>query len=418
MESTQQVDNLRGNFRKIIHLRDLFLYIKDFLGDYQSLLNIINLNSYFRKLLIPDIKTLDIIIEYLKETKYSVFSPYSWLRNPTTFEDNKLRSFFKINQFLESKNIAKKIDENDFKILFNFCKRFKKTLDFELFGLNSGSITLLSKYLNSFNDIYVINLSNNDISDEAFCSLYCPFIEKCHNLEELILEGNYLTGKCCENFVKVLKNKKNFRSLNLKGNSIGDGVIYFKQLLKERAISLNIAWNRLDRDMIDEFSSSILPIDNLLSMDISMNAIKGNSAFFKSFKKLNNIQVLLIENCSLDDDDVSNIKNLISENKSITYLSIALNAITNIKPIIDALKINETLTTLDISHCNQIVGFNKLLENLSEFSLTSLKCRGMFNLEDQAVISTLQNISKNPKVGSIKLFSGYFDNSTILELIS
>ncbi|XP_051874587.1 NACHT, LRR and PYD domains-containing protein 12-like [Pristis pectinata] len=200
-------------------------------------------------------------------------------------------------------------------------------------------------------------------------------------LQNLELERNDLTHKCCEALAFILSNNSMLRNLNLCDNHLGDkGICLLSTTLKQpqcRIQKLNLSNNNLSTGSWEELVSVLMTNQTLRELNVSNNRVGEAGLRILSTALKNSrckLQKLGLNNTStfdfgmmgsyLEETGVEVLCDVLrNPNCTLKSLELASNCLSqkNYGELTSAIRINHTLTHLDLSsNVIQDTGINVL----------------------------------------------------------
>jgi hypothetical protein len=219
-------------------------------------------------------------------------------------------------------------------------------------------------------------ISLNNIGPKAGTSI-AVILQKCPNVEKLILKEIELDEKDADPIGKVLKhNSKNLKHFEFSG-------IFFEELdkifdgLKENESIEVLILNKinLNPEFMDTFLPAVESNINLRLLDVSNNPLKNSvksfGEFFANYYQLNEIK---LNNCDINDDNLRDLLHSLKSNTSVKVLELNNNEISkhsmeNIQAFFDLNKTLEYLYLLKNKIRRQdleILDNNDLIKIISE----------------------------------------------------
>ena len=216
---------------------------------------------------------------------------------------------------------------------------------------------------------------NSQNEFKSICKLYDPHIKDFNDNET----DNWSFEKIIDNDVRMeflsntLGENNNLLILNLSNNNISDvGASLIAQAIEKHSTLkvLNVSHNKLSDDGVSDISICLRRNNVLQRLDMSENQIAGKGAYEIAtlIEKNKSLKVLDISYMCISDDGVTEISRCLKENNSLLELNLSLNKITSIgaEEIAKALEDNSTLRILNITG-------NKISDNGASAICTCLK---------------------------------------------
>lgn len=277
----------------------------------------------------------------------------------------------------ELKNKIQSYDDNTLSIKISKIT-IEGTSSLNLSGKNITNLSGIEK----FTELTELNLSDNNISD-------IKNLKNLYNLENLNLENNNI------NDINNLKDLLNLKKLNLENNNISN-IDNLRSLCNLEILNLgdNNISNINTIDGFDKISELYLNNNNIIDVS-NISLFPGHSEYDKTLdlsgntnldiltlQNLNNVEILLLENCQLNNSIVDIVGNM-----SLNEISLANNNnITDVSGLDPIWYINLSgNTNLDVSTIPVNSGLNLSDCNISDLSFLNKK-NYMFSL----------NLSNNP----------------------
>ena len=305
-------------------------------------------------------------------------------------------------------------------LIFNNCTFYKryfsidisnimnvKITECELFNINNFSIDVLNISNNNISQdgikkivellseekcsLAKLNISNNNIGDEG-CTILSKGIAKNNSLIALNLSSNNILNKGIIELAKSLKSEtgnKTIKKLNLSKNKIENtGLIEFCTLLKQenkhRFTKIDFNENNITDTAILDFGEFIQNHSSLLKLNMSNISTEENiTTFFTSCKNLYQLKKINFNNLNLTKNNSESFNNILLFNKNIQIINLINNknfgsdGIIGISPGIEH---NSKLLSINLSHCN--IGDEGVI-NLSNALFKNLDIREIFLLDNK-----------------------------------
>ena len=305
-------------------------------------------------------------------------------------------------------------------LIFNNCTFYKryfsidisnimnvKITECELFNINNFPIDVLNISNNNISQdgikkivellseekcsLAKLNISNNNIGDEG-CTILSQGISKNNSLIALNLSSNNILNKGIIELAKSLKSEtgnKTIKKLNLSKNKIENtGLIEFCTLLKQenkhRFTKIDFNENNITDTAILDFGEFIQNHSSLLKLNISNISTEENiTTFFTSCKNLYQLKKIIFNNLNLTKNNSESFNNILLFNKNIQIINLINNknfgsdGIIGISPGIEH---NSKLLSINLSHCN--IGDEGVI-NLSNALFKNLDIREIFLLDNK-----------------------------------
>ena len=282
-----------------------------------------------------------------------------------------------------------------------------KITECELFNINNFSIDVLNISNNNISQdgikkivellseekcsLAKLNISNNNIGDEG-CTILSKGIAKNNSLIALNLSSNNILNKGIIELAKSLKSEtgnKTIKKLNLSKNKIENtGLIEFCTLLKQenkhRFTKIDFNENNITDTAILDFGEFIQNHSSLLKLNVSNISTEENiTTFFTSCKNLYQLKKINFNNLNLTKNNSESFNNILLFNKNIQIINLINNknfgsdGIIGISPGIEH---NSKLLSINLSHCN--IGDEGVI-NLSNALFKNLDIREIFLLDNK-----------------------------------
>ena len=305
-------------------------------------------------------------------------------------------------------------------LIFNNCTFYKryfsidisnimnvKITECELFNINNFPIDVLNISNNNISQdgikkivellseekcsLAKLNISNNNIGDEG-CTILSQGISKNNSLIALNLSSNNILNKGIIELAKSLKSEtgnKTIKKLNLSKNKIENtGLIEFCTLLKQenkhRFTKIDFNENNITDTAILDFGEFIQNHSSLLKLNMSNISTEENiTTFFTSCKNLFQLKKIYFNNLNLTKNNSESFNNILLFNKNIQIINLINNknfgsdGIIGISPGIEH---NSKLLSINLSHCN--IGDEGVI-NLSNALFKNLDIREIFLLDNK-----------------------------------
>ena len=305
-------------------------------------------------------------------------------------------------------------------LIFNNCTFYKryfsidisnimnvKITECELFNINNFPIDVLNISNNNISQdgikkivellseekcsLAKLNISNNNIGDEG-CTILSKGIAKNNSLIALNLSSNNILNKGIIELAKSLKSEtgnKTIKKLNLSKNKIENtGLIEFCTLLKQenkhRFTKIDFNENNITDTAILDFGEFIQNHSSLLKLNVSNISTEENiTTFFTSCKNLYQLKKINFNNLNLTKNNSESFNNILLFNKNIQIINLINNknfgsdGIIGISPGIEH---NSKLLSINLSHCN--IGDEGVI-NLSNALFKNLDIREIFLLDNK-----------------------------------
>ena len=236
-----------------------------------------------------------------------------------------------------------------------------------------------------------LNISNNNIGDEG-CIILSKGISKNNSLIALNLSSNQILNSGLIELAKSLQSEtgnKTIKKLNLCKNKIEDtGLIEFCALLKQekkhRFTKIDFNENNItDRSIID-FGEFIQNHPALLKLNISNISTEENiTSFFTSCKNLYQLKKINFTNLNLTKNNSESFNNILLFNKNIQFINLINNknfGFEGVGGIAPGIEHNSKLLSINLSHCN--IGDEGVI-NLSNALFKNLDIREIFLIDNK-----------------------------------
>ncbi|XP_067897771.1 NLR family CARD domain-containing protein 3-like [Heterodontus francisci] len=241
-----------------------------------------------------------------------------------------------------------------------------KTLDLSHHKISSVGLQRLVPALRCFTNLKMIGSNLGDSGVKILSQMMKSPECKLQNLE---LERNDLSHKCCEALVFILSNSKMLSNLNLSNNNLGDrGICLLSTALKDpqsRMQKLNLSNNNLSFGSWEELVNVLITNQTLRELNVSNNRM-GEAGLRKLSTALKDprckLQKLGLNNTStldfgmmgsyLEETGMKIVCDVLKDPRcTLKSLELAKNSLTqkNYEELASAIRINHTLTHLDLS---------------------------------------------------------------------
>jgi len=271
-------------------------------------------------------------------------------------------------------------------------------VDFSFCRLAPADCTAVVHFLNSVQQISLINLSRNNIGSLGCVEIVKLFDNSNCQLSSLNLADNEITDEGVKQLSNAVINSQ-LSSLNLAGNEITDEGV--KQLsnavINSQLSSLNLADNKITDEVVKQLSNAVINSQlsslNLANNDITDEGVKqlSNAVINSQLSSLN-----LADN-KITDEGVKQLSNAVI-NSQLSSLNLAVNEITDegVKQLSNAV-INSQLSSLNL-------GYNKItdegVKQLSNALVNSNKLRSLDLFGNEITNEAKKQIKQaNPNCG-------------------
>ncbi|XP_041060832.1 NACHT, LRR and PYD domains-containing protein 14-like [Carcharodon carcharias] len=261
-----------------------------------------------------------------------------------------------------------------------------ETLDLSHHKISSVGLQRLVPALHHFTSLKMIG---SKLGDSGVNILSRMMKSPDCKLQKLELEKNDLTHRCCEALAFILINSRMLSTLNLSNNSLGDrGICLLCTALKDpqcRIQKLNLSNNNLSIESWEEIVSVLIINQTLRELNVSSNRM-GEAGLRTLSTALKDprckLQKLGLNNTStldfgmmgsyLEETGMEILSDVLKDPRcTLKGLELANNCLTqkNYEEIASAIRINRTLTHLDLSsNVIQDSGINVLAMALMDTS--------------------------------------------------
>ena len=166
----------------------------------------------------------------------------------------------------------------------------KTTLNLTIQSIGSDGFAVLVKALEKNGYLQILQLSHNDLGDDASVTMLAEVIKKNQSLQILDFSHNSIGDKGAVMLAEALRENQSLQILNLSDNSIGDkGAVMLAEALRENQTlqSLNLACNHISDEGVSAFVNALKENRSLYFLDLSDNDIYivGAEALLKLLKK-------------------------------------------------------------------------------------------------------------------------------------
>ena len=220
----------------------------------------------------------------------------------------------------------------------------------------------LSKYVQTMPLEYV-NLSGNDSSPWG---VYCTIIEHCC-VKSLTICGTEGIKKCIKNVILSLQSNTRLNSLTLctfkrmrwscEYDMVKHLLYQFRQqnhVTDITIISIRLIFNSLhdNKDVTSSNNNRVVNINLIYDYDYKNFSSEGLKIIAEAIRVDETLQGLDISHNRISDSGVAVLSSCLKNNSTLKELDLSWNRITNkgAKEIAEAIKVNATLQKLDISH--------------------------------------------------------------------
>ncbi|XP_065897457.1 uncharacterized protein [Dysidea avara] len=299
-------------------------------------------------------------------------------------------------------NISLKNDQVTINTAVSCCDLFRQKIG------NVEVEIVLNLLYNS--EIKELNISHNDLTENAGIMLICEFIKKHNTLQKLNMSHSKITIEGAIKVAEVIKIIVTLQSLDISCCGIsGDGVVVISDSIMNNTSlqELNMSGNKVtiegahkiaeviqfnttlhklnisDCGIIDDgvvvISDSLIECTSLQELDMSHNeiTIEGASKIAEVIQSNTTIHKLNISNCGIVGAGVVVISNSLKKNATLQDLDVSHNKINieGAKKMAEVIMFNRTLQKLDISNCGirddgvviitESCNYNQTLQNLT-----------------------------------------------------
>ena len=254
-----------------------------------------------------------------------------------------------------------------------------------------GIKTLVELLLDEKCSLAKLNISNNNIGDEG-CTILSQGISKNNSLIALNLSSNNILNTGIIELAKSLKSEtgnKTIKKLNLSKNKIENaGLIEFCTLLKQenkhRFTKIDFNENNMTDTAIIDFGEFIQNHPSLLKLNISYISTEENiTTFLTSCKNLYQLKKINFNNLNLTKNNSESFNNILLSNKNIQFINLINNknfGADGIIGICPGIEHNSKLLSINLSHCN--IGDEGVI-NLSNALFKNLDIKEIFLLDNK-----------------------------------
>jgi len=202
-------------------------------------------------------------------------------------------------------------------------------VDFSFFRLAPADCTAVVHFLNSVQQISLINLSYNNIGSLGCVEIVKLFDNSNCQLRGLNLGGNKITDEGVKQLSNAVINSQ-LSSLDLASNKITDEGV--KQLsnavINSRLSSLNLASNEITDEGVKQLSNAVIN-SQLSSLNLADNKITDESVKQLSNAVINSqLSSLNLASNEITDEGVKQLSNAVI-NSQLSSLNLAANKITD-----------------------------------------------------------------------------------------
>jgi len=258
----------------------------------------------------------------------------------------------------------KKEDAETIAWIIENTKAIKK-LDFNDGKFEKEKTKVIITALEKNNTITILNISNSNLyllQDNMI--LLDKIIKSNKSLKELNLSHNNINYKGIEIIRKALEKNETLEVLNLANNSIEEvGIANISEILKKNKTlkELNLRWNQITDEGWKNICIALRVNNTLEVLDLGSTNIKILHYIRDVLMCNRGLVKLNLEFNSLCENSIKETCNGLCSNKTLKYLNLAENCISNINIIANMLKINHTLIELNIESNRISCGDIKLL---------------------------------------------------------
>jgi len=313
-------------------------------------------NDFFKQCIYNDIKPAgyNCLFEALK-TNNTLTSLH--LINVELADDNYnyLSEALKVNKVIIDLHIydTKRFNEENVKVLSDVLK---------VHNLESFHFIIKRSLQEEWINLLILSLTNNK------------------TLTKLTLQFHNFSDDNCVNLSKLLQ-KINIKYLDLNYNFISEKGLSFilNEIVNKEITTLKIAGNELKSDLL---VSQIISKNKLEYLDISSAKITNINSLKNALLSNTSIKTLKINSFGFNHDyvkisltKIDFITDIIKVNKTISKLQLRWNEFENVKPFLEAIKNNKTITNLNIEGCKlydedqkeliEVIKSNKTIEKLN-----------------------------------------------------
>ena len=166
----------------------------------------------------------------------------------------------------------------------------KTTLNLTIQSIGSDGFAVLVKGLEKNGYLQILQLSHNDLGDDASVTMLAEVIKKNQSLQILDFSHNSIGDKGAVMLAEALRENQSLQILNLSYNSIGDkGAVMLAEALRENQTlqSLNLACNHISDEGVSAFVNALKENRSLYFLELFDNDIyiAGAEALLKLLKK-------------------------------------------------------------------------------------------------------------------------------------
>ena len=236
-----------------------------------------------------------------------------------------------------------------------------------------------------------LNISNNHIGDEG-CTILSQGISKNNSLIALNLSSNNILNTGIISLAKSLKSEtgnNTIKKLNLSENKIENaGLIEFCTILKEenkhRFTKIDFNENNITDRAIIDFGELIQKHPSLLKLNISNISTEENiTTFLTSCNNLYQLKKINFSNLNLTKNNSESFNNILLFNKNIQFINLINNknfGSDGIIGISQGIEHNPKLLSINLSHCN--IGDEGVI-SLSNALFKNLDIKEIFLLDNK-----------------------------------
>eukprot|EP01124_Arcella_intermedia_P011734 TRINITY_DN1815_c0_g1_i6.p1 TRINITY_DN1815_c0_g1~~TRINITY_DN1815_c0_g1_i6.p1 ORF type:complete len:1241 (-),score=297.98 TRINITY_DN1815_c0_g1_i6:577-3831(-) len=255
----------------------------------------------------------------------------------------------------------------------------------------------ISESLKNNNSVTSISLKGNPITIEGVKSV-SQMLKQNSTILFLDLSGITMEGDAVQPLSDALNSNSTLTSLNLYFCKMGpEGAKLFSSCLKSNSSlkSLSLTSSNIDNDGFISLFTSIQsnPKSNLETFNIASNNINkdGFNSLLECLKAAP-LSSLNLHGLKIGTENAANLFNHLKDNRTVTTVYLSYNNIESdvVNPISECLKVNQTLSTIDLSDTNigeklsLITDALKLNSTVTSLSLirTSIGIKGAKLLSD------------------------------------
>lgn len=213
--------------------------------------------------------------------------------------------------------------------IFEKLKRLEdlKVLDLSGNQLTERRVRDLNNLLFKFRNLKALNLSGNQLNYTGIVIIE-PFLKELKHLKNIDFSLNNISNESREILGNILKNFQNLENINLSQNQLDPenlGWIINEIPYENQIKHLDVSNNNLNQETFSDFSSAIIALWRLNSLNCSRSALTSDSLeeLLKYISTMNHLKHLDLSNnrFSYEDRYQANFKNAMEDLKKIKSLT-------------------------------------------------------------------------------------------------